>query len=437
MRFDYLATPISETSPTGPDLDEEADNDYFNYVLPAGDRLPSTSYFDQRTGEPFDRSSVELGKECDQIADLLDRSRDIRLLVLEARFQANAGTLSDFADCLEGIALLLETFWAEAHPRPGDDGFLRLNTLAGLDGAAQYVMPLQFMKLTEANRHVAVTYRDYMLALGQAQPRGAEEVLAPSQVRDALTAPENRETLLAAHEDIQRALTALDRIDKAFADNIGDSVGLTVLPRILQQIDGMITSHVEGLASAEAAVEAGPAGAANGMATTPASPAPKTHNAQSPIQSRADAAQALACIEAYYLSTEPAALAMLLVHQARLLEGRPLVEAIEALAPGRANAMEVRLDNALGFKLDIERLRAVSEDVFANLSAPMEEPNPNPAIWAETREQASELMGQVEAYYRVTEPASPIPLLLSRARSSATRDFLSILNDLLPEDSND
>ena len=35
---------------------------------------------------------------------------------------------------------------------------------------------------------------------------------------------------------------------------------------------------------------------------------------------------------------------------------------------------------------------------------------------------------------RKTEPSSPVPYLLERARSLATRDFLSLLIDVLPDD---
>src|SRR5204862_1177256 len=89
MRFDALSQPVSDDQPAGPDLDEEMDRDYMNYVLVAPDRLP-TSYLVQTPGgdgsrKPFDASTIELVKEVDTIAGLLEKSRDIRLLTLDAR----------------------------------------------------------------------------------------------------------------------------------------------------------------------------------------------------------------------------------------------------------------------------------------------------------------------------------------------------------------
>jgi type VI secretion system protein ImpA len=36
-------------------------------------------------------------------------------------------------------------------------------------------------------------------------------------------------------------------------------------------------------------------------------------------------------------------------------------------------------------------------------------------------------------YYRQNEPSSPVPLLLKRARRLATKDFVDIMRDLVPE----
>jgi type VI secretion system protein ImpA len=38
-----------------------------------------------------------------------------------------------------------------------------------------------------------------------------------------------------------------------------------------------------------------------------------------------------------------------------------------------------------------------------------------------------------EAFFKGTEPSSPIPMLLARARSYIARDFSSILTEILPK----
>jgi type VI secretion system protein ImpA len=58
-----------------------------------------------------------------------------------------------------------------------------------------------------------------------------------------------------------------------------------------------------------------------------------------------------------------------------------------------------------------------------------------PRRMAATRQQAFALMEQVAAYYRITEPTSPIPVIVERARDLAGRDFMSLLKDFLPDGS--
>jgi type VI secretion system protein ImpA len=51
----------------------------------------------------------------------------------------------------------------------------------------------------------------------------------------------------------------------------------------------------------------------------------------------------------------------------------------------------------------------------------------------ENRSQALGLLDQVGAFFRNVEPSSPVPFLIDRARELASRDFLSLLRDVLPE----
>lgn len=55
-----------------------------------------------------------------------------------------------------------------------------------------------------------------------------------------------------------------------------------------------------------------------------------------------------------------------------------------------------------------------------------------PRFLVSSRVDALEVISQVETFYRIAEPSSPIPHLLVRVRELANRDFLSVLRDLLP-----
>jgi type VI secretion system protein ImpA len=51
----------------------------------------------------------------------------------------------------------------------------------------------------------------------------------------------------------------------------------------------------------------------------------------------------------------------------------------------------------------------------------------------QSRQQAVQVLDAVANYYRSTEPSSPIPLLLERAKRWATMDFLQVLADIAPD----
>jgi type VI secretion system protein ImpA len=55
-----------------------------------------------------------------------------------------------------------------------------------------------------------------------------------------------------------------------------------------------------------------------------------------------------------------------------------------------------------------------------------------PTFSAETRAQALALLAEIASYLRAAEPANPIPWLIDRVRALAEKDFLSILNFVLP-----
>ena len=55
---------------------------------------------------------------------------------------------------------------------------------------------------------------------------------------------------------------------------------------------------------------------------------------------------------------------------------------------------------------------------------------------AATRTEASALMRKVEQFYRTTEPSSPIPLLVERARNFVAKDFASLLKEMAKKDEN-
>ena len=80
-------------------------------------------------------------------------------------------------------------------------------------------------------------------------------------------------------------------------------------------------------------------------------------------------------------------------------------------------------------RLPIERMAELATSSSSGIESEVQDT----VFSAENRAQALGLLAKAAAFFRTAEPSSPIPFLVDRARDLAQRDFLSLLNDVLPE----
>ena len=437
MRYDWLLEPISENEPCGPDLDELGNEKYLNYVLPVASRIPER-YYKAGTDEPVERNAIKLKEELAAIADLLRETRDIRLLCIEARFQSFAGDFAGFSDCVVAIAGLVDRFWSDVHPRSQEGDFtLRQNLLSGLDDWWQIIQPLQHLPLVRDRRSDVINFRQFAIATGAAHKRPEEPVIEVSEIHRALSAPENREASDLSFNAVSSAAAALSSIRNSFIANAGyDYVpSFDKLADFLGKVIELFQTARPELASAgEAEVQppgtgveddkTAPPGAA---ADSPALAAPKGL-----ITNQGEAAAALLAIEVYFATHEPSSPALVLVHQARSLVGKPLVQAIEALVPEAAARAVIKFRSGIDFQITMPLMKALTENVIIHNDGP-------PTIGsdaangykAHSRGEALELMAEVESFFKTAEPSSPVPLLLDKAHGFTNRNFDMILKDLI------
>jgi type VI secretion system protein ImpA len=433
MRYDWLFEPISETEPCGPDLDDAGDDGYLNYVLAVSSRIPERFY--RPDGTPFDRNELKLKDEVEAIGGLLKQTRDLRLLSIEARFQSFAGELSGFADCLDACAGLVERFWADVHPKDYEGDFtLRQNGLSGLDDFGQVIQPLQYAPLVRDRRLGPISFRQFMIASGAVQKREEETVPDIGEIHRAIAADENRAMSDLGHDAAARAASALARTRQAFIEQSGyDYVpSFDRLSDFLKQLlDLFHASRPELAATARAGIDergvdevASSAAAADGVQVA----APPSGL----IGSHSDVAAALLAVEEYLAAHEPSAPALILVHQARALVGKPLIHALETLLPEAAPRAMITLQGEVSMKLNMERLKELTADL-PGLANGGNGADPTARTFsATTRAEAMTLMAEVEHFYKHAEPSSPIPTLLAKASGYSNRDFVAILRDLIP-----
>lgn len=450
-----LTAPVSEAEPSGPDLDLAGDLEYMNFLARAEGLLPA-SYFSPQDGKPFDRTSIDFNAEFGTFKPFLAQTRDLRLLVLFSKFLILNRDLESFEICIGAIAALLEAQWDEVHPRSeGGDLTARMAALETLDDSPTIIMPLQFVPLVSSRRAGVITYRSYMIASGEAQPREGEE--SPPDLATVSAALMEGELPLLVNilQSLDRLQAVLARIRSIWLDRAGfeQAVRLDKTPqlvgRILTFVNGIVAQRdpsaavVQELSAEEEVQQDGGPSAAAGS-----------------IKSPADAAAALAAVAAYFGRREPSNPALLLVRQAEQLIGKSFVEVMQILVPNHVGQANILVGKDRFFELPLERLSVFSTsdgETFINGGAADSERTADsegvsgsegaagsegggqaasaaasPSFGVKSRQQAFNLLDQVTSFYRSSEPTSPVSLITDRARRLADRDFFDLLKDLLP-----
>lgn len=422
LSLESLTEPLPGAQPCGPDLDLAGDDDFVGFMTSGEGLLPAT-FFVGEEGRPFDRTSVDFASQYKAIARLAERTRDLRLVVLLAKFRILDRDLDGFTTALEAIAALLERDWEGVHPR-GDQGdyALRMVTIQSLDDMVPVILPLNYVPLFEHRHAGPVSYRSHLLAEGEVAPRGDEDKLDIGVIKRAFAEVE-LQALIARRDQFKRIGEALARIRAAFVENVGlgEAVAFTRLPPLVDKIRALLDAQV---------VARDPT-----LGETAPEEEVEESEAEAPlvagdIATLADARAALEAIAAYYERREPSNPALLLVRQAIQLVGRSFIDALQVLVPSYVGDVKVQIGKTQVFDLPIERLSG-----FASIDGVGEDATAGPATFeVTTRDSALQLLKKIGAFYHAAEPSSPVPYLVDRARELAGRDFLGLLREMLPKD---
>ena len=397
--IDYatLTEPIDGAAPCGPDLDLEGDLDFMSYVARAEGLLPQL-YIALHPKEgfgyvPFDRlpdhTAIAYGDEIQTIAGFLSRSRDLRLLTLVAKFLILSRDLSGFARAVAAIGRLLSERWESVHPGADGDFSLRSVVLETLDDAATVVQPLQHAPLVASRRFGTISYRNIMVARGEATAREGEEVPDDSTIEDAFDKVDFGE-LVQRRDEIKGIKEALTLIRATWLDKAGYGQAIS-FPKLSAAVDSILRTVDDAVGRRDPAARLSDAAppAADGAAAAGAAPAVPSGTASAGrVGSVGEAASALAAAAAYYAAREPSSPALLLVRQAQHLMGKSFHEVIEALLPNHAEQASIRFGVDAVFDLPIQRLSGFNG---ADLAGPADE-DPEDGI-----EPPAEDMAEAEA----------------------------------------
>ncbi len=428
----FAIPPISADDPCGPDLDLEGDPDFLNFFAATEGLLPANYY-------AFVRETIDFPRAFKTIDALLERSLDIRLLILAGKLSILNRDFEGFAARVGSVAWLLDSYWDEAHPRAeGGDFALRVGQLETLDDNAVVLLPLQYAPILDGARLGKLSYRDHLVATGAAQARVV--TLFNEKGEKQTTAPEE----FLASNAIDRLLRDIDieKLVSAYATARGlagsiESLRATTRARgegrasvNIEKLDGLVKGVAEFLRTAVAARDSSLAPAAEPEAAgtaasdeqgTPSTPDPAVRGAFATL---ADIDAALGAAHGYFLRAEPTSPAVLLIRQARQTLGKNLYEVMQLLAPKQADEARVFVGPNGTFPVPVRNLA----------DAPTASGEPVEAAPATTRQAAIATLDAVVQHMQKTQPSSPVPYLLERAKALASRDFVSLLSDILTED---
>jgi type VI secretion system protein ImpA len=408
-----LLAPVSADAPCGPDLDAEGDPEFMNFMAAIEGQLPAAFFSFVRKSIDFDEANA-VGEK------LLARSHDIRLLILLAKLSILNKDVDRFAHWLVTLAQSLADHWDAVHPRSENGDFVaRIAQLSTLNDGPVVVLPLQYAPLVETERDGVLNFRAQLVALGEVKPRDGDNL--PNGVAiDKILLNGDMSRLAQTFKSLQGIKSSIGQIRTTLIERVGfeQTPSFEALSPLVDRMTSFIHAAVArrdpSIAAPMPMEEAPPAHADNSSGQT------------GEFASVAEVDAALEAALGYFERMEPSSAAVPLISQTRQLLGKNLYEVMKLLTPNYADNARIFVGAEGAFTVPVNSVLA-NESVVAPPDRQRIPPAPS-------RAAALMLIDGVAAHMRLVEPSSPAPYLLDRAKALASRDFLSLLKDLLSED---
>lgn len=266
-----------------------------------------------------------------QAAELLGRTRDLRIAVALARAALALDGLAGFAAALQAIEAMLTAHWDSLHPQldadDDNDPTLRINSLAPLTDPATVLRELKDTAFVQLPGLGALSLRQLEYATGEVPVPAGQVALAPPSIEQAFHAVP-QEALQAALAAARQAHASVAATEALLGERVGNAQAPNLAPllRSLARIVAALLPHVQQEAAPAPAEAAGQA-----PASAPAAAPPQGLSGE--IMNRDDVLLAIDKLLAYYQRQEPSSPVPLLLERARRLVPKTFMEVMEDLAP--------------------------------------------------------------------------------------------------------
>ncbi len=313
--IEALLAPVSEADPAGPDLAYDPQRHEIEQAFDASVSIDTN-------GQSAPDADIDWRRIVSAIAEQSARTKDIWLAVYLCRAGARWGRLDIVETGARYLIGLIETFWAEAHPRLEDYGVEgrtgACDTLASFSG---FTGPLRAILLVEHPRHGRFSGEDV-----QRFQHGGEAEAGYGAFRAAIEDEAGVARLAGAVEALETIEALFRRVDAALAEHAGVGAGTSFAPvyLALSEIRDAARSFLPVAEQEALADDAGKEGtdAATGE-----------RRVSGAVRSREDVARVIDLAIDYYRRNEPHSPVPLLLGRARAWIHRDFMEVLEDIAP--------------------------------------------------------------------------------------------------------
>lgn len=387
--------------------------------------------------------------------DLLLQSKHLSLLVGFCKAASGVHGFAGLAGALEMAHSVVDNQWQSIHPQedkddPDDPWWERINLLRELTDDPKTVDHLYSLNLV-AVRHIgAYSMRDIDIATGRkAGTEEEKERCNTNLIRGAFT--ESAADELAATESAMNSIIGLcDDLDKMFGEKIGaDAPSFKNIKSRVQECRGVFRDYAgDKLADAQQPPESDETDSDEPVDTEASLPSPETDTnavesrqvsvSSTAFDDRDSVALAFDGVMAFYQKYEPSSPVPILLFRARQMVYKNFFDILRELAPQHQDnfgaLMRTLKDDPLSFLLEHSYSAFLQGEKFeVNVNPKAVEgtdgtQSPAAAIPEITsREQVVQTLKDIQKFFEVHEPSSPVPLIVQKVRNIVPKNFLDLI----------
>lgn len=336
LSAEQLSQPISDDLPCGEDLEYDPVFQEMEVLMQTTDEQEFGDTIIPGTGPDWKGVA-------EQVENLNQRTRDIRVLTCGALADLSLKGLKAFSDSLESINTCLEVFWDNIYPEldaeDDNDPTMRLNALQILNDYEMVSFGLERAPLIEVRGLGSFSLRDIELAEGKAKPTGDEEVQDIGLIQgafgnaDAEIISELTKGVNGSIAQLKRATELWDQLATGNSD-----LNFEEIFKVLGEIRLAVNKYAPSAAAEQDNFEGFEDD--NGQAQE----VPDAVGAvplSGTINNKTDVINMIDKICDYYAMHEPSSPIPLLLRRAQRLVDKSFVEILEDLAPDGVNQLQV------------------------------------------------------------------------------------------------